>query len=101
MPDPGLDVLDDVPARALIPAAVEVLSCQPELDQQVARLVLRVRFASFFSPEALQGRVIGAHNGPGIYPPTNIRRLSYGFVDRVALIDPLRLKAFVLPNACE
>jgi hypothetical protein len=35
VPDPALDVLDDLAGRALVRLAIERLYSQPELDQQV------------------------------------------------------------------
>ena len=43
MADPALDVLDDLPGRALVPVPVEVLGREPELDDQIARKVFAAR----------------------------------------------------------
>jgi hypothetical protein len=36
MPNPALDVLDDLPGRALAPAPIEVFGREPKLDEQTA-----------------------------------------------------------------
>jgi hypothetical protein len=49
-----------------IPAAIELLGGKPELDNKVAGQVLRLDLATLFSPEPDQGRLIIAHDNPGI-----------------------------------
>ena len=55
MPDPPLDVRDDLTGIGLVPAPVEVLGSQAELDDEVAGQVLRLDFAAFLPPEPQQG----------------------------------------------
>jgi hypothetical protein len=50
MPDPKLNVSDLPSGVALIPGAVELLGCSPELHNEVARQVLRFGLASFLAP---------------------------------------------------
>ena len=50
MPDPALDGFDDLPGRALVPEPVQGLSRHPELDDEVRRIVLRLRLAPLLSP---------------------------------------------------
>jgi hypothetical protein len=66
VPDPGLDVLDYVPRRALIPLPVQVFSREPQLDYEIRRQVLRLELASLFLPEAEEGAFVAAHDDPGI-----------------------------------
>src|SRR5947209_1675227 len=62
MPDPALHVADLPAGVALVPRAVELLGCSPELHDEVAGEVLRLGLASFFSPQTDQGRLIAAHD---------------------------------------
>ena len=57
--DPALDIFDDLPGRALVPLPIEVFGREPELDDQVAGKVFRLRLASLLPPEALQRGLIG------------------------------------------
>ncbi len=66
MANPLLDVGDDPPCIGLVPAPVKLLGGEAELHNQVAGQVLRLDFAAFFPPEALQGRLVIAHNDPGV-----------------------------------
>jgi hypothetical protein len=53
-----LDVCDNLSRIGLVPAPIEVLGSDPELDEQVAGKVLRLRFAPFFAlASALQTRL--------------------------------------------
>ena len=61
-----LDVRDPVAGVEFIPAAVEVLGDQAELDDQDARKVRRSLLAAFFAPEAQQGFLVLAHDDPGV-----------------------------------
>ena len=58
MADPALDIFDDLPGRALVPVPIEVFSREPELDDQIARQVFRLRLASLLPPETLQSGLI-------------------------------------------
>ena len=66
MPDPPLDVRDDLAGIALVPMPVEVLGHQAELDDEVAGEVLRLDLAAFLPPEAEQGGLVIAHDDPGV-----------------------------------
>src|SRR5207245_11642421 len=66
MPDPALHVADLPAGVALVPRAVELLGCSPELHDEVAGEVLRLGLASFFSPQTDQGRLIAAHDDAGV-----------------------------------
>ena len=50
MEDPLLDVGDDLPGIGLVPAPIEVLGGQAQLDDEVAREVLRLDLAALFPP---------------------------------------------------
>jgi hypothetical protein len=48
--DAPLDVGKDLTGIALVPASIQVLGCKPELNDEIAREVLRLDLAAFFSP---------------------------------------------------
>src|SRR5262245_40582365 len=66
MPNPGLDVLDDLSGRFLVPASVEGLSGGPKLDDEVIRVIWWFRLAALLSPQAYKGGLVGAHDDPCI-----------------------------------
>jgi hypothetical protein len=66
MPDPALHVADLPAGVALVPGAIELLGCSPELHDEIAGEVLRLGLASFFSPQTDQGRLIAAHDYAGV-----------------------------------
>src|SRR5262245_60849965 len=66
MPDAALHVSDLPAGVALVPGAVELLGCSPELHDEVTREVLGLRLASLLPPKPDQGGFILAHNDPGV-----------------------------------
>ena len=66
VPDPPLDVRDGLPGIALVPAPVEVLGDEPELDDQIAGQVLRLDLAALLPPQPDQGGFVVAHDDPGV-----------------------------------
>jgi hypothetical protein len=62
MPDAPLHVADLSAGVALVPGAVELLGCSPELHDEVTREVLRLRLASFLAPKPDQSGFIAAHD---------------------------------------
>ena len=66
MLDPPLDLVDDLAGLALVPVPVEVLGHEAELDDEVARQVLRLDLAALLAPEAQQGGFVVAHDDPGV-----------------------------------
>ena len=60
----------DIPHRStripLIPSAVKILGCFPELHDEVAGQVLRADLAPLFAPKADQRVFIGAHDDAGV-----------------------------------
>ena len=66
MPDPALDVGDDLPGIGFVPAPVEVLGDDAELDDEVAGQVLRLDLAALFPPQPQQGGLVIAHDDPGV-----------------------------------
>ncbi len=64
MLNPALDVADDPSGIALIPAAVERLGGDAELDDEVIAEVLRLDLTTLFLPQPDQRRFIRAHDDP-------------------------------------
>src|SRR2546430_2701583 len=77
MSHPALHVPDLSAGVALVPGAVEVLGCSPELHDEVAREILWLGLASFLAPEPDQGGFIAAHNDSGV-GATNERAAAQG-----------------------
>jgi hypothetical protein len=61
-----LNVGDHLPGTGLIPAPVQIFSCDAKLDDEVAGQVLWFYLASFFPPQAYQCSLISAHDNSGI-----------------------------------
>jgi len=57
---------DDVAGVALIPMPVERLGHRAELDNKVARQILRLYFAALLPPETNQGHLIFPHDDSGV-----------------------------------
>ena len=66
MPDLPLDVRDDLTGIGLVPAPVQLLGGQAELDDEVAGQVLRLDLAAFFPPKPEERRLIVAHDDSGV-----------------------------------
>jgi len=62
----SLDIGDDLPGVGLVPAAVQLLGGQAELNGEVARKILWRDLAAFLAPQPQQGGFIIAHNDPGV-----------------------------------
>jgi hypothetical protein len=58
MADMPLDVSDDLPGIGLVPAPIEVLGDQAELNDEVAGEVVGLRLAALFAPQPQQGCLI-------------------------------------------
>jgi hypothetical protein len=61
-----LDVDDDLPGIGLIPAPVQLLGCDPELDDEVAGEILRLGLAALLPPQPQQSRFVVPHDDPGV-----------------------------------
>ena len=61
-----LDIGDYLPRIGLVPTPVKVFGDDPELDDEVARQVLRLDLAAFFPPQPQQGGLVIAHDDPGV-----------------------------------
>ena len=62
----ALDVGNPVAGVELIPAAVEVLGGQPQLNDQDASQVERRLLAALFPPEPQKSLFVLAHDDPGV-----------------------------------
>ena len=58
--------MSDLAGIALVPVPVEGLGHDAELDDEVAGEVLGLDLAALFPPEAQQGRLVIAHDDPGV-----------------------------------
>jgi hypothetical protein len=66
VPDPPLDIGDDLTALDLVPATIELLRHHPELDDEVAGQVLRLDLTALFPPQPKQGSLVLAHDDAGV-----------------------------------
>ncbi len=66
--DPSLHVGDRAFGVSLVPAPVERLCGEAELDDEIVAQVLRFGFAAFFLPEPDQRGLVRAHNDPCVRP---------------------------------
>ena len=62
MADMALYLGDHLIGVALVPVAVEAFGHGPELDDEIARQVLRLDVASFLAPQPQQGGLIVTHD---------------------------------------
>src|SRR5262249_61692442 len=60
-----LHAFDGLPGIALVPVSVEGFRDESKLDDEIARLVLRLDLAAFLPPEAEEGRFVAVHDGAG------------------------------------
>ena len=72
MLDPALTVGDGAPCVALIPASVQRLRDDAELDNEVIAEVHRFDFAALFLPKPDQRSLVGAHNDPRVRPANEV-----------------------------
>jgi hypothetical protein len=61
-----LYVCNELAGRAFVPVSVEGFGCQPQLDYEVVRIVLRLDFPALFLPQADEGGFVVAHDYSGI-----------------------------------
>ncbi len=66
MEHPLLDIGNDLPGIGLVPAPIEVLGGQPQLDDEVARQVLGLHFPALFPPQPHQRGLVIPHDDPGV-----------------------------------
>lgn len=66
MLNPPLDILNGEASIACVPAPVEVLGDNPQLDDQIVGEVLWLNLAALLSPQPNQHCLIATHDDPGI-----------------------------------
>ena len=62
----ALHLGDDLAGVPFVPGPIQLLGGRAELDQEVARKVLRLDLAALFPPQPNQGGLILAHDDPGV-----------------------------------
>ena len=73
MVDTFLNIRDDLPGICLIPATIEVLGDNPELNNEIAGQVLWLNLAALFPPKPQQGCLVIAHDDPSVRTADEIR----------------------------
>jgi hypothetical protein len=66
MADLPLYVREDLTAIGLVPAPVQVFGRKAELDDEIARQVLRLDLAALLAPKSKERRLVLAHDDAGI-----------------------------------
>ena len=74
MVDTFLNIRDDLPGIGFVPAPIEVLGDNSELNDEVAGQVLRLDLAALFAPKPQEGGIVVAHDDPGVR--TSYKRAS-------------------------
>jgi hypothetical protein len=69
MPDPPLDICNDLPGIGFVPASIEVFGGKAKLNDEVARKVLGLRLSAFLPPKPDQSGLIVPHDDPGVGTP--------------------------------
>jgi hypothetical protein len=63
-----LDVCDMLAGCGLEPFSVQLFGRDPELNDQIARQILRLDLTAFFLPKPDQRSFVNAHDSPGVRP---------------------------------
>ena len=66
MSDASLDIAEDMARVGLIPTSIEVFGGQAELDDEIAREILRFNLTPLLSPQPQKGSLIIAHDYAGV-----------------------------------
>src|SRR6516164_4784302 len=66
MPNAALNIFDPVPCIAFEPMPIELLGCDPKLDDEVAGEVLWLDLAPLLAPETAERCLIVAEDDPGV-----------------------------------
>ena len=61
-----MDVGDHLSGIGLVPAAIELLGGNPELDYEVAGQILGLDLTPLLPPQPDQRRLVVVHNDPGV-----------------------------------
>jgi hypothetical protein len=85
MTDPALDIGEYLTRIGLIPAPVQLFGRNAELDNEIARKIRGLDLAPLLTSEADQGRLIIAHNDPGVRAADEVTPISGFDPDRPQL----------------
>ena len=89
------------PVLSFVPAAVELLGGEAELDDEVVGQVFRLDFAALLPPQAEQRGFVIAHDDPGIRAADEVRRSQETSLDYLTLRPPvLRVTSSRLRGRC-
>ena len=66
VPDSPLNIDQDLPAIGLIPAPIEVLGHDPQLDDKIAGQIRWFGLTTFFAPQPQQRLFFLTHDDPGV-----------------------------------
>src|SRR5262249_4448247 len=64
VPNPALDVLDNLSSCALVRAPIEALGREPELHEQVTRIIRRLCLTPLLLPKPEEGGLVAPHDNP-------------------------------------
>jgi hypothetical protein len=78
MPYLALNVGNHLPSIGLIPAAIELLGRESQLDYEIAGQVLRLDLTPLLTPKLNKGRFIVAHDDPGVRATDEITAVLRG-----------------------
>jgi hypothetical protein len=68
VPDPPLNVCNDLTGIRLVSSPIEVLGGQAQLDDEGARKIFWFDLRPFLAPKPQQSRFVSAHGDPGGRP---------------------------------
>src|SRR5262249_4112397 len=75
-PDLALNVGKNLTGIGLIPPPVQLLGCKPELNDQIARKILRLDLAAFFAPQPDEGVLVVTHDDPSVRAANEIAAIG-------------------------
>src|SRR5690348_13622941 len=98
MVDATLNIGDASAGVALVPGAVERFRGGPNLHDEVAGQVVRFGLPTLLAPKAEQGRLVAAHDNPGVRAADKSSAVRPEGLDRIA--HDLLLALASLRRAC-
>jgi hypothetical protein len=66
MPQSPLNIGDHLPGRGLVPAPVQLLCGDPELDNKIPRQIFRLDLAALLPPQPNERLLVAPHYDPGV-----------------------------------
>jgi hypothetical protein len=82
VPDPLLDIRDDLACIGLVPAPIQVLGSEAELDDEVAGQIFRLDFTAFLPPKPDQRAFIIPHDDPGVRAADEVSAILPGYASQ-------------------